>query len=163
MNPNQIFFFSSGTAKHGNIRVKKVAPNRRDFRPDLMDRSPGDLSRQFHSVDGRSEKKRPMSYYALFYYVVDDFVLRRSRYRNEHLRLAREASLRGELLLAGAIGYPPDSALLVFRAAERHVAEDFARRDPYVTHGLVTRWEVRPWTVVIGNEPSHATRFGASQ
>jgi uncharacterized protein len=126
MNPNQLVLFSSGTAKHRNIRVKKLAPNR----PDLMDRSLGDLSQQFHSVDGRSQKKRPISYYALFYYVVEDFVLRQSRYRNEHLRLAREASFRGELLLAGAIGYPPDSALLVFRAAERHVAEDFARRDP---------------------------------
>ena len=32
------------------------------------------------------------------------------------------------------------------------MAEDFARNDPYVVHGLVARWEVRPWTVVIGND-----------
>ena len=30
---------------------------------------------------------------------------------------------------------------------------NFARSDPYVRNGLVTRWEVRSWTVVIGNEP----------
>jgi uncharacterized protein YciI len=42
--------------------------------------------------------------------------------------------------------------LLVFRAADRSVVEAFARSDPYVLAGLVTRWEVRPWTVVIGNE-----------
>jgi uncharacterized protein YciI len=85
-----------------------------------------------------------MKYYALFYYVVDDFVSRRSAYREEHLRLAREAHHRGELLLAGALADPADRALLIFRAADRSVVEEFARNDPYVTRGLVTRWEVRP-------------------
>jgi hypothetical protein len=97
-----------------------------------------------------------MTYYALFYDVVADFVSRRFAYREEHLRLAREAHRRGELLLAGALDDPADRALLVFRAANRSVAEDFARNDPYVTRGLVTRWEVRPWTVVIGNAPADA-------
>lgn len=92
-----------------------------------------------------------MKYYALFYYVVDDFVSRRSEYREEHLRLAREAHRRGELLLAGAFSDPADRALLVFRAPERSVVEDFARNDPYVLRGLVTRWEVRSWAVVIGD------------
>ena len=32
--------------------------------------------------------------------------------------------------------------------------ENFARRDPYVTSGLVRKWEVRTWTVVIGNDPA---------
>jgi hypothetical protein len=47
-----------------------------------------------------------------------------------------------------------DRAFLVFHVPERTVVEDFARNDPYVTDGLVTRWEVRLWTVVIGNEPA---------
>jgi uncharacterized protein YciI len=94
-----------------------------------------------------------MSYYALFYEIVEDFVSRRGPYRAEHLRLAREAEARGELVLAGAFAEPADRALLVFRAPERRVAEDFARNDPYVTAGLVRRWEVRSWAVVIGDEP----------
>ena len=81
-----------------------------------------------------------MNYYALVYDVVEDFVARRAPYRTEHLELARAAHRRGELLLAGALGAPPDGALLVFRAADQATAEDFARRDPYVTRGLVTRW-----------------------
>lgn len=93
-----------------------------------------------------------MSYYALFYEVVDNFVARRSPFREEHLRLAREAHARGDLLLAGALTDPADRALLVFRSADRSVAEAFARTDPYVIKGLVTRWEVRPWVVVIGAE-----------
>ena len=101
-----------------------------------------------------------MTYYALFYDVVDDFVARRLPFRNEHLRLAGEANRRGELVLAGALGDPADRALLVFRASEPSVVEDFARHDPYVTNGLVTRWEVRPWAVVIGDAPSEATPKG---
>ena len=101
-----------------------------------------------------------MKYYALMYYVVDDFVARRAEFREEHLRLVREAHRQGELLLAGAFTDPTDRALLVFRAADGSVAEDFARNDPYVKRGLVTRWEVRPWAVVIGDEPSDATPAG---
>ncbi|MDP9469760.1 MAG: YciI-like protein [Chloroflexota bacterium] len=92
-----------------------------------------------------------MGYYALFYEVVEDYVARRSAYREEHLRLGREAQERGELLLAGAFDDPVDRALLVFRTADRSAVENFARHDPYVINGLVTRWEVRPWTVVVGN------------
>lgn len=92
-----------------------------------------------------------MSYYALIYYVVDDYMTRRATYRVEHLRLAREAHHRGELLLAGAFSEPADRALLVFRTSNTSVIEDFVRNDPYVINGLVARWEIRPWTVVIGN------------
>jgi len=54
------------------------------------------------------------------------------------------------LVLGGALGDPPDRALIVFRGETREVAEAFARRDPYVTSGLVQRWEVQPWTIVCG-------------
>ena len=30
--------------------------------------------------------------------------------------------------------------------------EEFAKNDPYVVNGLVTEWNVRPWTVVFGGE-----------
>jgi uncharacterized protein YciI len=96
-----------------------------------------------------------MNYYALFYYVVENFVERRTPYRTEHLQLARDANQRGELLLAGAMSDPADAALLIFHARDRSVVENFARRDPYVTSGLVTRWEVRSRNVVIGNAPQY--------
>ena len=93
-----------------------------------------------------------MEYFVLIYYVVDGFVSRRTAFREEHLRLVGEANRRGQLLLAGALGDPADRALLVFRTQDRSIAEDFARNDPYVINGLVTRWEVQPWAVVIGND-----------
>lgn len=94
-----------------------------------------------------------LTYFALLYNVVDGFVERRAPYREAHLRLAQEARDRGELLLAGALGMPPDRALLIFRTNDSSTAAAFARADPYVLNGLVTRWEVQPWAVVIGNEP----------
>ena len=89
----------------------------------------------------------------LRYELADDYLERRAGLRDEHLGLARAAFERGELVLAGALADPADQALLVFSAPDRSVAEDFARADPYVVNGLVTRWEVRDWTVVIGNQP----------
>jgi uncharacterized protein YciI len=103
-----------------------------------------------------------MSYFALLYDVVDDFLARRSAYREEHLRLAREAHRRGDLLLAGALTDPADRALLVFRAADRSTVEEFARNDPYVRSGLVTRWEVRSWAVVIGADTAEGPPTGGA-
>ena len=95
-----------------------------------------------------------MSYFALFYHVVDDYVARRASFREDHLRLAEEAHRRGELVLGGAFTDPADGALLVFRARDRSVVERFVRNDPYVASGLVSRWEIRSWAVVIGQGKS---------
>ena len=92
-----------------------------------------------------------MAYFALFYDVVEDYVTRRTPFRQEHLKLASEAHGRGELVMGGAFADPADRVLIVFQGDDRSVAESFARNDPYVINGLVKRWEVRPWTVVIGN------------
>ena len=93
-----------------------------------------------------------MAYFALFYDVVDEFAAQRAPYRAGHLRLVQEAHERGEIVLAGALGAPPERALLVFRTDDPSIVDAFARDDPYVTHGLVIRWEVLPWAVVVGNE-----------
>lgn len=94
-----------------------------------------------------------MPYFALTYEVIDDFVNKRTPFRPSHLKEVREAHARGELILAGALG-DPAGALLIFRAADKTIAENFAKADPYVKAGLVTRWNVRPWTVVVGQDPS---------
>ena len=90
-------------------------------------------------------------HYLLFYDVVDDYVARRAAFRAAHLGHARRAHERGELLLAGAMANPVDGAVLLFRGSSPAVAEAFAEADPYVIHGLVTKWWVREWTTVIGD------------
>jgi uncharacterized protein YciI len=93
-----------------------------------------------------------MAYYALLYYADGDFVERRTPYRQEHLERAVAAHQRGELVLAGALAEPLDRALLVFRGESPEVARSFAEHDPYVRSGIVKRWEVRPWMVVVGGD-----------
>jgi len=91
-----------------------------------------------------------MKHFALMYDVVDGFAEKRKPFREAHLALVRAAQARGELVMAGALGDPPNGALLVFTCEGADVAEQFARADPYVVQGLATRWQVRPWNVVVG-------------
>jgi uncharacterized protein YciI len=87
----------------------------------------------------------------LLYDVVPDYVERRAPLREAHLALARAAHARGELVLGGALDDPVDGAVLLFRGDSPAAAEAFAKADPYVTNGLVTRWRVRKWATVVGN------------
>jgi uncharacterized protein YciI len=93
-------------------------------------------------------------YFLLLYDVVDDYTSRRVAFRAAHLRLAQAAVERGELVLGGAFDSPADGAALVFQTADASFVEDFVRNDPYVINGLVTRWRVRPWNVVVGQLPA---------
>jgi uncharacterized protein YciI len=89
-------------------------------------------------------------HFLLFYDVVDDYAARRPAHRIEHLELAEQSVARGELLLAGALAEPMDGAVFLFQGDSPRVAEAFAEADPYVRHGLVTRWHVRIWPTVVG-------------
>lgn len=92
-------------------------------------------------------------YFALVYHVGPDYLQRRGEFRVEHLALARAAHERGELMLAGAFTDPADTALLVWRCADKAPIEAFAAADPYVKNGLVARWEIRNWFVVVADDP----------
>ena len=51
---------------------------------------------------------------------------------------------------ATALPDPPLGSVLSFVGDGPEVAERFAQDDPYVKNGVVTRWNVRRWVVVIG-------------
>jgi hypothetical protein len=89
-------------------------------------------------------------HYLLFYDVVDDYAERRAPFRAAHIKLAREAADRGELVLGGGLANPVDGSVLLFKGESPAVAERFAKADPYVTNGVVTKWRVREWTTVVG-------------
>ena len=92
-----------------------------------------------------------MAYFILKYEYADDFLSRRSVFRAEHLKLAAAAVARGELLLGGACGDPITDALLVFQATEGSIVTQFVDEDPYVKNGIVIRWTIQPWHVVVGS------------
>jgi uncharacterized protein len=97
-------------------------------------------------------------HYLMMYDLSPDYLERRSQFRAEHLRLAWESQERGELVLAGALTEPVDTAILLFNGDSPEAAMRFAAADPYVKNGLVAGWRVRPWTTVVGKDASTPVR-----
>ena len=91
-----------------------------------------------------------MTHCVLQYDAVDDFIDRRTPYREEHLRLVREAHARGEIVMAGALGDPPDGGLLVFTARRPRSPKSSPAAIRTSSTDSITRWGVRPWNVVVG-------------
>jgi hypothetical protein len=102
--------------------------------------------------------RRNEVHFLLIYELAPDYLARRGEFRNEHLRLAWAAQERGEIVIAGALADPADQAVLLFTGDSPDAAERFARADPYVVHGLVTQWRVRPWTTVVGKDAANPVR-----
>jgi uncharacterized protein YciI len=99
-----------------------------------------------------------LKHFLLFYDAGKDYVEKRQAFRDAHLKYAWAAHSRGELLLAGALAEPVDGAVLLFQGDSSQVAETFAKSDPYVVNGLVTRWRVREWTTVVGESAATPVR-----
>jgi len=97
-------------------------------------------------------------HYLLIYDLASDYLARRGEFRNEHLQLAWDAQQRGEIVIAGALADPADTAVLLFTGESPDAAERFAQADPYVTNGLVKSWRVRQWTTVVGEDASNPVR-----
>ena len=57
---------------------------------------------------------------------------------------------RKTVILGGALTDPFDTGLLLFLSIDKSTADAFAQADPYVTNGLVERYEVRHWITVAG-------------
>jgi uncharacterized protein YciI len=99
-----------------------------------------------------------MKHFLMFYDVSADYLQRRGEFREAHLRKAWASHAAGELVLGGALTDPVDGAVLLFRADSARVVEEFAKADPYVVNGLVTRWRVREWNTVAGETASNPVR-----
>jgi uncharacterized protein len=90
-------------------------------------------------------------YYILFYKTVENYIEKRTPFREEHLGLVSKTYKNGDLIMAGALADPPDGAVLIFKGDSPEIAEEFVKKDPYVKNGLITEWNVRLWNVVIAN------------
>jgi uncharacterized protein YciI len=95
-------------------------------------------------------------HYLLFYEKAADHAHREPPHMAAHRAHVFAAVDRGELVLGGPLGDPVDgSNVLLFRADSPEVAKLFAAADPFVTHGIVTRWHVRTWDTVVGKDSAH--------
>jgi uncharacterized protein len=87
--------------------------------------------------------------YALFYDYVENIVERRAPFREAHLEKLRALKSEVRLLMGGALGDPPHTALIVFDVDDPAIVEEFAANDPYVVNGLVKDRRIEYWNVVI--------------
>lgn len=88
----------------------------------------------------------PVRLTALFYDYVEGIVELRVPHREGHLKLIEDFTADGRMVIAGALGDPPHSGLLVFRSEQ--AAEEFVAADPYVAAGLVAERRAESWNVV---------------
>jgi uncharacterized protein YciI len=80
--------------------------------------------------------------YVLFYDSADDAAAAARLHFDQHRGLWAEYQERGSLLLIGPFT-DGRGAMAVFRT--REAAEQFAREDPFVAHGVVRGWQIREW------------------
>lgn len=90
-------------------------------------------------------------HYLLFYEKVADYADRQKPFQEAHRAHCVAAVERGDMVLGGSLDNPNDgSALVLFQGDSPAVAEKFAQNDPYVTGGVISRWHVRCWDIVVG-------------
>ena len=67
-----------------------------------------------------------------------------------HLARSNELHKQGTLLMAGAFLDNPEepvSTMGIFPT--REAAEEYAKGDPFVLNGLVTKWHIREWANIL--------------
>jgi len=90
-------------------------------------------------------------YYILFYHTIDDYVEKRKPYRGEHIKLLKIELQKKHVILGGALNDPADQAVIIWQVNDKKIIEDFVASDPYVKNGLISKYEIRSWNVVIDN------------
>ena len=82
--------------------------------------------------------------YVLFYESADDLAAKAPAHFPAHRAWWDGFRDAGTLLMIGPFGDPQaEGSMAVF--ATREAAEEFARGDPFVQHGVVRHWYIRAW------------------
>lgn len=82
--------------------------------------------------------------YLMTYECGPDFLPLAQQHLAAHTARLHEFHSKGVLLMAGPLQDPMNGdAIGVFTTRED--AEEFVAGDPFVQHGVVTRWTIRPW------------------
>jgi hypothetical protein len=86
--------------------------------------------------------------YVLLYESAESVAVNAPPHFPAHKQRLEEFHERGELLMVGTFGDPQtQGSMSVFRS--REAAEEFAKGDPFVLHGVVRHWEIRDWDEVL--------------
>jgi uncharacterized protein YciI len=92
-------------------------------------------------------------HYLLFYEKAPDHGEREKAWHASHREYFQNRAAQGDILLGGSLENPEDgAAVILFKADSAEVVEAFAREDPYVKNGIVIKWWVRKWDLVVGHK-----------
>ena len=91
----------------------------------------------------------PTPHLLLRYEYVEDIVERRVPHREGHLALLRRWRDEGRLVMGGGVGDPIHSGVIVLRGDVPAIAQELVDADPYSAAGLIVRWSVEPYAVVV--------------
>ncbi|CAM9605219.1 unnamed protein product [Pylaiella littoralis] len=100
------------------------------------------------SADGGATPAGPTKMAAVLYTYVDGMEEKRAPHRSGHLDLLKNMSEEGSCLLGGALVEPCDGGIVLFSTPEK--AREFVDNDPYVSSGLVTKYQIRDYMAVVG-------------
>ena len=78
-----------------------------------------------------------------FYEVAPDALPKVMTHFPAHRARLEEFHARGVVIAAGPLGNPPEGAMAIFTT--REAAEEFIRGDPFVIHGLISKWRLVEW------------------
>ena len=97
-----------------------------------------------------TESEKPVVYYVVFfvtsYESLDDAVAREPHLIADHRARSKEFYAQGKVLIAGAFFNNPQEPLSTMAVlTTREAAEEYARGDPFVLNGMVSRWYIREW------------------
>ena len=90
----------------------------------------------------------PELHHILFYDYPEDVLERRGPFREGHLDLIKQWKDDGRLVMAGAVGDPPNGGVLVFKVDDPAEIEAFVDADPYALNGVIVGRRIEPWNVV---------------
>jgi uncharacterized protein YciI len=81
--------------------------------------------------------------YALLYETAEDGLAKAPAHISGHSACLAEFRARGTLLMGGVFADPREGALIIFTT--REAADEFVRRDPFVSDGVVRTWRIHAW------------------
>jgi uncharacterized protein YciI len=97
----------------------------------------------------RTMSTTPVKRYLLEYTYVENMVERRAPYRAEHLANAEKLVGENVIIVGGAFMPNADGALFIFQT-DKDTVERFVQADPYYRAGLIPKYKITEWNVVVG-------------
>lgn len=94
--------------------------------------------------------RRPDAMFVILYNFGENFVDRRKPYRQPHLGHISSFEASGKIAAGGALEPSARMGIILFRGT-RNEAVKYVESDPYILAGVVERYTISEWSLVVGD------------